>query len=32
MIVQTSAVHMDEESGNSIEITKSDGKTVVQAT
>ena len=29
---QTSAVHMDAESGNSMEITTSDGKTVVQAT
>ena len=32
MIAQTSAVNMDAELGNLIEITVSDGKTVAQAT
>ena len=32
MIAQTSAVNMDAESGNLVEITMSDGKTVTQAT
>ena len=32
MIAQTSAVNTDAESGNLMEITVSDGKTVAQAT
>ena len=32
MIAQTSAVNMDAESGNLMEITVFDGKTVAQAT
>ena len=32
MIAQTSAVNMDAKSGNLMEITVSDGKTVAQAT
>ena len=32
MIAQTSAVKMNAESGNPVEITVSDGKTVAQAT
>ena len=32
MIAQTSAVNTDAESGNLMEITLSDGKTVAQAT
>ena len=32
MIAQTSAVNIDAESGNLMQITVSDGKTVAQAT